>query len=949
MDDPWGSSPWADDQFEPAPSNANKPIAQETTHTQNKSTISPWGEDGDDEFGDWAALPVEDNIKNGESIIRSPEAWGHNEGNSRQDDAIPADELQSAWFHRDVKERGDSASLHPGATSTQQPSPDPWRTEFIPESHNFEAQIVLKDAPDLNLSLGDEPSLQNVIDGQNASEKELPKLEAVSPSAISNTTEGEASSEHTVVAPSRIDPSDPNSPVTRPSTSPSDISHSGERPESPRTSFEDELKRPPLQRNQSSKVKELVEHFDNLVAAKVETLNEHGKRFNEEEGTKIMYENEEDGDDFGDFAEGCQDETEDDSMAVFNDEIPQSDAIVEKQIPTETTPPSDAQGDAQAAIKPASFSIDIDLIQNLTASDTEFFEVAEPMPDKELPVDPTAQEFGSDEHRKIWYRISRYGTLRKHDSGDYENYARITWPTSSTRDETLKIVARWMEEDRIGRGITLGGANKLGSLFGWRESSGLLGGALFDTKSRATDKPKMSALPSPKAIRTSPSRKLSKEDSRQAPVDGRVSSPITIIREPTTTTTQFGWSSSHSVSESKSTAQKSQSIILGSSILPSGKVDSVSERGSRPPLAEAFPHMIPQPRPISIYDTKGQDALHQASQQAPPATISLNPHTTMNQRTPEIPSQGFVTSNSPKTQSASLWDFGVATQLPGSFQAAVTPSHSTIPAVQSLQETRSQSDAQSLDEFFGFRESDLTPRGTQLGNEKSSRPTLTLRTATVPDMIAPVDDEDEWGEMVSSPVRGLAPPPRTPSPARKQRPQSLMNPLTSNNLEALFGASRGHRPSFSQEIATPEKVESIMGSPALHSPIKRTPRTSVSSVRSMNSAKADPWSIDNLSMLDGPPPKRMSSTASSRPRRPSRLSVSATSAPTIAAPSAHLPTIISPPPPDAMATFSPISRTDPVIQVPQNTNLKSREELEQDKIVKGIIQGLPDLSYMLRR
>jgi hypothetical protein len=48
--------------------------------------------------------------------------------------------------------------------------------------------------------------------------------------------------------------------------------------------------------------------------------------------------------------------------------------------------------------------------------------------------------------------------------------------------------------------------------------------------------------------------------------------------------------------------------------------------------------------------------------------------------------------------------------------------------------------------------------------------------------------------------------------------------------------------------------------------------------------------------------------------------------------------------PPKSVTFSPPAATP----IPRR-NQKSREEIEQDGIVQKVVQGLPDLSYMLRR
>ncbi|RCI16874.1 hypothetical protein L249_2047 [Ophiocordyceps polyrhachis-furcata BCC 54312] len=75
------------------------------------------------------------------------------------------------------------------------------------------------------------------------------------------------------------------------------------------------------------------------------------------------------------------------------------------------------------------------------------------------PVDDT---FSTVSERKAWYRISRPGSMRRHNLGDEEGYTRVGWAKSRTRERTLKIVRRWMEEDSSGGGLNLLG-RRLGS------------------------------------------------------------------------------------------------------------------------------------------------------------------------------------------------------------------------------------------------------------------------------------------------------------------------------------------------------------------------------------------------------------------------------------------------------------------------------------------------------
>ncbi|CAH0058986.1 unnamed protein product [Clonostachys solani] len=80
--------------------------------------------------------------------------------------------------------------------------------------------------------------------------------------------------------------------------------------------------------------------------------------------------------------------------------------------------------------------------------------------------------FTSISERKTWYRISRLGAMRMHQLGDEENYVRVDWKRSAARQDTLKIVRRWMEEESGGRptlGRKVGAIG--GSVFNWNSSA----------------------------------------------------------------------------------------------------------------------------------------------------------------------------------------------------------------------------------------------------------------------------------------------------------------------------------------------------------------------------------------------------------------------------------------------------------------------------------------------
>ncbi|KAM0275054.1 hypothetical protein ACHAQH_007615 [Verticillium albo-atrum] len=93
--------------------------------------------------------------------------------------------------------------------------------------------------------------------------------------------------------------------------------------------------------------------------------------------------------------------------------------------------------------------------------------------DVEVPDRIITDSFESVSERRMWYRLSRYESLRRYDAGNDDNYVRITWASSTVRSDAMKTVRRWMEEDSIGqRPFRTGLAKGVGGHgFGWDKAS----------------------------------------------------------------------------------------------------------------------------------------------------------------------------------------------------------------------------------------------------------------------------------------------------------------------------------------------------------------------------------------------------------------------------------------------------------------------------------------------
>ncbi|KAL6875381.1 hypothetical protein HDV57DRAFT_502968 [Trichoderma longibrachiatum] len=114
------------------------------------------------------------------------------------------------------------------------------------------------------------------------------------------------------------------------------------------------------------------------------------------------------------------------------------------------------------------FPIDLSLLDELFPSTPAITTEPELVPD--VIIDDT---FTSGSERRAWYLISRFGSIRKHDMGDDDNYVRVGWAGSHIREQTTQTVRRWMEEDSITGRVVLG--RRLGgsgaAMFNWNSSA----------------------------------------------------------------------------------------------------------------------------------------------------------------------------------------------------------------------------------------------------------------------------------------------------------------------------------------------------------------------------------------------------------------------------------------------------------------------------------------------
>jgi hypothetical protein len=210
---------------------------------------------------------------------------------------------------------------------------------------------------------------------------------------------------------------------TRPSTSPSDTSRNETSAESPRTSFEEDRSNEKCHISRETVEKEASEAIPEEGVLAPEPTQVEGEQADE---------------DFGDFEEDhlTQDTPEEKEQLDTSFSEGEESRDVQQNESKDARPPSHESG--------TKHGLDQGLLSQL------FRPAKMPSELPEAPDDPVS----STSTRKAWYRLSRKQTMREYNSGTVDdNYVRVNWKTSHIRSEVVKTVSRWATEDRMaGRG-----------------------------------------------------------------------------------------------------------------------------------------------------------------------------------------------------------------------------------------------------------------------------------------------------------------------------------------------------------------------------------------------------------------------------------------------------------------------------------------------------------------
>ncbi|KFY09996.1 hypothetical protein V492_05260 [Pseudogymnoascus sp. VKM F-4246] len=554
MDDPWGS-PWADE----APGTAKKldearpkpiVIATEKQLPFDSGPRSPWDDDEDD--GNWSA--------NLDHVVQPKQNLQREERGQTFDDP---------WAQLDVQADDRSS---PGLThQALEPA-----TNLDADSYRLQGDLgeVTDNSPPRT-----ERELKSLE--ESAQPEAPPFQDGDKKSLIAEPPAHEKSDAHPQPPVPEI-PEKDAPPCSRPSSSLSGRSHHQEAThDSPQTTPDKEPQTTPSETKDTSKVKELVQLFDGLA---VESPGTPERCSNEDLPLASPKPTPEDPspaeteDEFGDFEDG---------VSFVSAGAKSDEAEVSADAPTTVQPaeqPIISRPEHRRTFERGSVKFDIDrsIVDRLysdkeTSPDTTNYGPSN--------IDNPADSLLTVEQRKVWYRISRYGTMRKHNSGDDDTYVRMGWQHSKVREETLDIVHKWMAEGRLGTGMSLGEVGRVEAMFSWGKPGQSPNKEALHVARKASQSSKVKQSP----LHTSPPRQ-SAHDAKPAHrrKKSSVSSIKSIVSSPVEPNSRFSWSTAQPASPDPATT------------ITSASSESHPESFRREPVIAPISKALESPSPVPV-------------------------------------------------------------------------------------------------------------------------------------------------------------------------------------------------------------------------------------------------------------------------------------------------------------------------------------------------------------
>lgn len=754
----------------------------------------------------------------------------------------------------------------------RQPSPDPWATEFSQNRLSLPAAVHNGSTDQLPFS---------------ALEKHEEEPEQTAPDTIQDATKStdthveepaaQPVAEHESEGRDANAQNNSHSPTLSRNSSLSDDSHHDDRPpESPITSMDEDAKdRPTVQRRPSAKVQDLVQMYDGLAKKKSQTLltpdTASGRQRSASRSTSIRSGTTDDVSDFGDFEDAQEEDAIPPSRKPSlggSPRRPSSRAgrvrsLSRISLRTSTAPPSltapspiieevsNKFNELREKFGPATFDVNLESVDKLF--DVEKLHREQPSA-KDYSLDAIEgiikDSFSTVSERKTWYRISRPGTLRKHDLGDDENYRRVTWAGSKVREDVTTTVRRWMEESSYGGRPAIGGGStaKSGG-FNW-DAKSKAEPLSFDQifgKRKSVQPVKPVAAPLPRPLSLQPEPKVLGH-SRDTSVGGKSlppRSPLSIPEPPPGPA--FGWSTGATGMSSTPTSSRPsgqfnrQSIDVHSIKSGLSRTPSIHETESRssmqlapPPTTRATletPASALTPA-LTIADVDDDDeewgdmVASPAAESRPTSMLFEN---SLNGSMASLHDQ-FDEAPAPKHGALAILNDslnGSVSSLHNQFAESPVPRSTATPVLhavtsklESAQGTSKETPAASATslDIWDLSAFDSAPAAPSILPTLTPKPESDLET---PLQSPTASVSSRTGSPLSFP---LSKPPASPAPARAESP-SLLQPSKSPTPPVPFRPQHGQQRSKSSlNLVRPSPLHNVITPKAPESPVPATPK-----------------------------------------------------------------------------------------------------------------------------
>ncbi|KAF8425594.1 hypothetical protein EV426DRAFT_663400 [Tirmania nivea] len=554
----------------------------------------------------------------------------------------------------------------------------------------------------------------------------------------------------------------------------------------------------------------------------------------------ILPEEQEGDDDFGDFGDAEEGEIED--------------------VKFETEPvPAPVAAAITHPLTPLDFTIDSSLALKLY-----------PVMQKKTTLPPVEDIISTTSTRKAWYRISRVGTARKHNSGEGDDYVRVTWSKSKVRADVCDIVNRWIKEGRFSISDAIGLGRSYGAIFGWGDGANT-SSKDSGQKGNRSSAPTVLGLTGYKEGTKSTHKASVSISSWDPPDPGKFDASSTV---------DFGWGSPKE-SKPEMTATKFTTSPKKEQILPSVLL-STSSNSISPETTNALKVLA-------------------ASTTMKPQSQTLKASTEPGQPFPKVQHIGKVAPKGIIPEQGNWEDFEAT---PMKNTAAVPEMVDSGRASQSLVSDPGTWASLELFEKGNVShathaspptslDSDLCNLGLYFGEQPEKQPTMALEFGSA------VKDDD-WGEMISSPATPVNPPPALPisttttttTATIKNRRPSTAQGQTNSFGEILVGVLETTNVAPVRRDSAPTLVSPINVNSTMSGAVPKTEN---------NSATTVDW---DFSVFERPATK------------------------------------------DLITTSSAVSQAS---VLPGSTLLRGPQVLsKEDKVAMDILEGLPDMGYMLR-